>query len=68
MHPGSTWILDLRRRTRMSQDEVAYRSGLDRSVISRAERGLAHLRSDQRQRLLEVFKAAMADDDAVRSA
>ena len=68
MHPGSNWILDLRRRTRMSQDEVAYRSGLDRSLISRAERGLAQLRSDQRRRLLEVFKDAIANEDAKRSA
>ena len=45
-----------RRHLGLTLDEVAQRSGTERSKLSRAERGFVRLREDELERLVDVFE------------
>jgi transcriptional regulator with XRE-family HTH domain len=57
-HRSKTSISPLRRRRlrlRLSLDEVALRTGIDRSKLSRAERKYAHLTVEEMKRVQRVL-------------
>jgi predicted transcriptional regulator len=68
-HPG---LRDARLRCKLSQDELAFLSGVPQPRLSRAERGYLWLRADERERvargtscraLTQATAAAIKKDD-----
>lgn len=61
-------LRESRRAARLSQDELAIRSGVDRSLLSRAERGYVRLRPEVYSRLVDLCEAAIDDGSNATSA
>lgn len=49
-------LRDVRKARHLSLDELALRSGSERSKLSRAERGYAKFNSDELKRLADVLR------------
>jgi len=49
-------LRELRLKNKMSQDELAFRSGVTQPRLSRAERGYLWLATDERERVANVLK------------
>lgn len=59
-----TLLRKLRRDRELTFDVLSLKTGIDRSKLSRAERGLVSLTPDQKQKLAKFFKV---DADALLS-
>lgn len=61
LNSPSRSLRESRRAARLSQDELAARCGVDRSLLSRAERGYARLHPAVYARLIELCDAAASE-------
>jgi transcriptional regulator with XRE-family HTH domain len=59
-HPG---LRDARLRCKLSQDELAFLSGVPQPRLSRAERGYLWLRADERERVARVLGVGVTELD-----
>lgn len=56
MKPTKTLLRKLRRDRELTFDVLALKTGIDRSRLSRAERGLVELSPEQKSKLAKFFK------------